>query len=190
MVQRQSRPRRHRTESDTMATGKSDRQSSVRKGASGSHSGAKSEASGYGKALFVIIERRLKSPSKRESYIPPELLAQALRLNPDSPLPPAIYDYLCDFLEGKVRAPGGRPPDFENPLSQIKRVHIPLTYECYYTWLKARKKSEGLTGWTLIQGADWWQGSPNERAARMTRRRLHLPMGWRRVRNIVSEAKK
>ncbi len=190
MVQRQNRSRRHRTESDTMATGKSDRQSSVRKGASGSHSGAKSEASGYGKALFVIIERRLKSPSKRESYIPPELLAQALRLNPDSPLPPAIYDYLCDFLEGKIRAPGGRPPDFENPLSQIKKVLIPATYERYYTWLKARKKSVGLTGWKPIQGADWWQGPPNERAARMTCRRLRPVMDWRTVQNIVSKANK
>ena len=173
----------------TMAAGNANRQSSARKGASGSDSGAKSEASGYGKALFVIIERRLKSSSKKESYIPPELLAQALRLNPDSPLPPAIYDYLCDFLEGKVRAPGGRPPNFENPLSQIKKVLIPATYERYYTWLKARKKSVGLTGWKPIQGADWWQGPPNERAARMTCRSLHLPMGWRRVQNIVSKAK-
>ncbi len=145
MVQRQSRSRRHRTESDTMATGKSDRQSSVRKGASGSHSGAKSEASGYGKALFVIIERRLKSPSKREAYIPPELLAQALRQNPGVPLPPAIHDYLCDFLEGKVRAPRGRPADTEKPWSQINKVLIPPTYERYYTWLKKRERSMCLS---------------------------------------------
>lgn len=173
-----------------MAAGQTGRQSTAKNGASGSHSGAKSEASGYGKALFVIIERRLKSSSKKEAYIPPELLAQALRLNPDSPLPPAIYDYLCDFLEGKVRAPGGRPSDFENPLSQIKKVLIPRKYERYYTWLKARSKSMELTGWTSIRGADWWQGPPSERAARMTCRRLHLPIGWRRVQNIVSKAKK
>ena len=173
----------------TMAAGNANRQSSARKGASRSDSGAKSEASGYGKAFFVIIERRLKSPSKREAYIPPELLAQALRLNPGVPLPPAIHDYLCDFLEGKIRAPGGRPPDFENPLSQIKKVLIPATYERYYTWLKARKKSVGLTGWKPIQGADWWQGPPNERAARMTCRQLGLRVSWRRVQNIVSKAK-
>ncbi len=174
----------------TMAAGNANRQSSARKGASGSHSGAKSEASGYGKALFVIIERRLKSPSKRESYIPPELLAQALRLNPGVPLPPAIHDYLCDFLEGKVRAPRGRPADTEKPGSQINKILIPLTYARYYTWLKKRERSMCLRGWTLIRGADWWQGPPNVRAARMTRRRLSLAMDWRRVQNIVSESKK
>ena len=190
MVQRQSRSRRHRTESDTMATGKSDRQSSVRKGASGSDSGAKSGTRGYDKALFVIIERRLKASSKREAYIPPEEMARALRQNLGVPLPPAIHDYLCDFLEGKVRAPRGRPADTEKPWSQINKVLIPPTYERYYTWLKKRERSMGLRGWTLIRGADWWQGPPNKRAAQMTCRRLRLPMGWRRVQNIVSDAKK
>jgi len=173
-----------------MTVGKANLQPDIKNGTSGSGSDAKSQASGYGKALFLIIERRLKSSSKKEAYVPPELLAQALRQNSKVPMPPAILEYLCDLLECKVRAPGGRPPEFENPLSEIKKVHIPREYERYYSWLKARKKSIGLTGWKPIQGADWWRGPPNERAARMTCRRLHLPMGWRRVQNIVSEAKK
>jgi hypothetical protein len=173
-----------------MTLGKANRQSNPENGASGSESGVKLESSGYGKALFVIIERRLKSPSKREAYIPPEEMAGALRYNPGVPLPPAIHDYLCDFLEGKVQAPRGRPADTEIPWSQINKILIPPTYERYYTWLKKRKRSMGLSGWKSIRSADWWQGPPSERAARMTCRRLRLAISWRRVQNIVSEAKK
>ena len=50
--------------------------------------------------------------------------------------------------------------------------------------------SMGLVGWKLIREADWWQGPPNERAARMTCRYLRLAMDWRRVQNIISKAKK
>ncbi|MCH9052757.1 MAG: hypothetical protein IIA72_17070 [Proteobacteria bacterium] len=138
--------------------------------------------------LFAIIERRLKSSSKRRAYIPPEHIAQALRENPGVPLPPEIHDYLCDFLEGKILAPGGRPADSENPLSQIKKTLIPPTYARYLAWLRRRKRSMELDGWKQIRGADWWQGPPNERAARMTCRRLRLAMEWRTVQNIASEA--
>ncbi len=140
--------------------------------------------------LFQVIIKRLKSSSKRRTYIPPELIAQALREKPGIPLPPDIHDYLCDFLEGKILAPGGRRADSEIPLSQIKKTLIPPTYARYLAWLKRRRRSMGLEGWKPIRDADWWQGPPNERAARMTRRRLALAMDWRRVQNIVSEANK
>ena len=152
--------------------------------------GSTPAASGYSKMMFTIIERRLKSASKRRAYIPPEQIARALRENPGVPLPPEIHDYLCDFLEGKIQAPGGRPPDSENSLLQIKKTLIPPTYVRYLAWLKRRRRSMGLEGWKLIREADWWQGPPNERAARMTRRHLRLAMDWRRVQNIVSEANK
>ena len=97
---------------------------------------------------------------------------------------------LTTRLEGKIKAPAGRPAVSETPLSYIKRTLIPLTYARYLTWLQRRKQSMGLKGWELIRQADWWDGPPNERAARMTRRRLRLAMDWRRVHNIVSEANK
>ncbi len=152
--------------------------------------GSTPEASGYGKALFAIIEKRLKSSSKRRAYIPPEQIARALRKNPGVPLPSEIHDYLCDFLEGTIQAPAGRPADFEDPLSQIKKTLIPPTYARYLAWLRQRKRSVGLRGWKCIRDADWWDGPPNERAARMTCRYWRLTMDWRRVQNIVSEAKK
>ncbi len=151
---------------------------------------AKSGASGYGKVLFVIIGKRLKSTSKRHAYIPPEQIARALRENPGILLPPEIHDYLCDLLEGKIPAPAGRRADSEKPLSQIKKTLIQPTYARYLAWLKRRKRTMGLEGWKLIRGADWWRGPPNERAARMTCRSLRLAMDWRRVQNIISEANK
>jgi hypothetical protein len=140
--------------------------------------------------LFQVIIKRLKSSSKRRAFIPPELIAAALRENPGVPLPPEIHGYLCDFLEGKIPAPAGRPSDIGKPLAQIKKYLIPPTYVRYLAWLTRRKRSMGLKGWKTIQEADWWQGPPSERAARMTCRSLRLAMSWRRVQNIVSEANK
>ncbi len=167
------------------------RQRAERKSARRPATGSTPEASGYGKTLFAIIEKRLKSSSKRRAYIPPEQIARALKENPGIPLPPEIHDYLCDFLEGKILAPRGRPPDSENPWSQINKHLIPPIYARYLAWLRRRRRSMGLEGWKQIREADWWQGPPNERAARMTRRRLGLPMmDWRTVQNIVSKANK
>ncbi len=173
-----------------MTAGKDARRRATKESAPRPATGSTPKASGYGKTLFAIIERRLKSSSKRRPYILPKQIERALRENPGVPLPPEIHDYLCDFLEGKIRATGGRPADFENPLSQIKKTLIPPTYTRYLAWLRRRRRSMGLDGWKQIREAVWWQGPPNERAARMTRRRLALAMDWRRVQNIVSEANK
>ncbi len=88
-----------------MTAGKTVRRPAARNSAPRPAKRATSGASGYGKALFEIIERRLKSPSKRGAYIPPEQIARALRENPGIPLPPEIHDYLCNFLEGKIPSP-------------------------------------------------------------------------------------
>ena len=173
-----------------MTAGKAVRQPAKRKSAQRPATGSTPGVSGYGKTLFAIIEKRLKSSSKRRAYIPPEQIARALRENPGIPLPPEIHDYLCNLLEGKVQTPAGRRPDSESPLSQIKKILISPTYARYLAWLQRRKRSMGLKGWKQIREADWWDGPPNVRAARMTRRRLGLAMDWHRVHNIVSEAKK
>jgi hypothetical protein len=147
--------------------------------------------SGYDKMLFAIIERQLKSSSKRRAYVPPEQIARALRANAGIPLPPMIHDYLCNLLEGKIKAPAGRPSDTKAAaIKQIRKLLIPSTYERYLAWLRKRKRSKGLTDWAAIQRVDWWQGSPHERAARMTARALRYPVDWRTVLNIVSKAKK
>ena len=146
-------------------------------------------ASGYDKMLFAIIERQLKSSPKHRAYIPPEQIARALRANAGAPLSPIILDYLCNLLEGKIRAPAGRPADTGTPINQLKKAVIPLTYKRYLAWLRKRKRSKGLTDWAAIPRVDWWQGPPHERAARMTVRSLRYPVDWRRIQNIVSKAK-
>ena len=170
-----------------MTARKAVRRRAPNKSASRSAAGSTPEASGYGDALFYLIGERLKSSSKRRAYIPPKQLARALRENPGIPLPPEIHEYLCDFLEGKIRATGGRRTVIENLPAQINAALIPPTYARYFAWLKGRK---GLQGWKTIREAVWWQGPPNERAARMTCRYLRLSIDWLRVKNIVSEANK
>ena len=112
-----------------------------------------------------------------------------MRENPGVPLPPEINDYLCDLLDGKIRTPSGRPRDDDNPVRLLRKTLILATYERYHKWLKRRKRLLGLKGWTLIQNADWWQGPPSERAARMTSRRWARQIDWRRIQNIVSEVR-
>lgn len=146
--------------------------------------------SGYGAMEFGLIEKRLKSSPKRRAYVPPEQIAQLLRQYPEIPLSPTIRDYLCDFLEGKIKAPAGRPSDLGNPVKLLKKALIPLTYERYLTWLQKRNRTVGLDGWKQIRNADWWKGAPNERAARMTSHRFEYSMDWRGIQNIVSKAKK
>ncbi len=140
----------------------------------------------FGPDTFANLQRKIAV----KQYVGPDELARVLRANARAPIPPEIHDYLCDFLERKVRAPAGRRADIEKPLPLIKKHLIPPTYARYLAWLKRRKRSMGLKGWKTIREADWWEGPPNERAARMTCRRLRPAMDWRSVQNIVSEANK
>ncbi len=140
----------------------------------------------FGPDTFANFERKIAA----NQYVGPDDLARVLRANAGAPIPPEIHDYLCDFLQRKIRAPTGRRADIEKPLPLIKKHLIPPTYARYLAWLKRRKRSMGLKGWKTIREADWWEGPLNERAARMTCRRLRPAMDWRRVQNIVSEANK
>ena len=146
--------------------------------------------SGHGNMLLGLIETQLKSSPKRRAYVPPEQIAQLLRQYPEIPLSLTIRDYLCDFLEGKIKAPAGRPSNLGKPVRLLKKALIPSNYERYLAWLQKRKRSLGLNGWKQIRNADWWQGAPNERAARMISRRFKYSIDWRGVQNILSKAKK
>ena len=114
-------------------------------------------------------------------------LALALRSNPDVPVPPIVRDYLCQYLKGKVRKPGGRKPG--GAVQLVRDVCAAGLYQQYLAWLKRRKRRFGLTGWPALEPADWWQGPPHERAARMVARRMFRNHTWRHVQNIVSSQK-
>jgi hypothetical protein len=139
---------------------------------------------------LALLRTRLERSPGQQPYIPPAELAAILRANPGVVLPPSVLAYLCDVLDGKIRPPSGRQRDSEQPIRHLQRLFIPIVYGRYLAWLQRREKSVGLAGWRPIRDTAWWQGPPNERAARMTCRFLRLAMDWRRVHNIASAAKR
>lgn len=64
-------------------------------------------------------------------------------------------------------------------------------YQRNLAWLRRRKERYGhLNGWPSIRQADWWQGPPHERAARMVAKRFHYGAGsWRSIVNMTSSQK-
>jgi hypothetical protein len=117
----------------------------------------------------------------------PTNLALAIEANRDVALPAAIRDYLLRTLRGKVKARRGR-----KSLGAVREIRdlllLPL-YDRYLGWLRRRRKRFGLKGWAPINNAEWWQGSPSERAARMVAQHLRVVFpnhGWEHVRNEIS----
>ncbi len=140
--------------------------------------------------LRVFAMRNVEFFLDRGRYVDGADLAAALREQAGKPIPPKVLDHLCRHLEGKVTKPKGRKaiPGAEE---QRRLMFIRYHYRRYLAWLQARKKRYGgLDGWPSIQQADWWQGPPNERAARMAAHRwLYGAESWRSVHNLVSSRK-
>lgn len=132
---------------------------------------------------LVDIERRLTEGD----YVAPEELAANLRKHGQRPIPRETLEYLCQLLEGKVPAPKGR-----KALPELAKRRQAMILRYFYqrnlAWLQRRKKRYGhLNGWPSICQADWWQGPPHERAARMVAKRFHYGAGsWRSLLNEIS----
>lgn len=126
----------------------------------------------------------------RGDYVDGADLAAALREQSGKPVPPKVLDYLCRYLGGKVSKPKGR-----NATPKTERLRLQMIirhdYLRYLAWLRKRKKRYGqLDGWSVIRQASWWQGPPNERAARMTACSWSYGAeSWRTVQNLVSSRK-
>jgi hypothetical protein len=119
------------------------------------------------------------------AWIATDDLMAAIVANSKQPIPQVVLDHLRHRLDRKAAKPRGRKqPD---AIAVIREALIPIDYERYLQWLQQRHKSQGLKGWSYIRNATWWNGPPHERAARMTQARLMKHVGWRHVRNIVSE---
>ena len=89
------------------------------------------------------------------------------------------------FRERGVRRRRGAPR--KNDLYALAAADF--LYLDFHTWLTARRKRYGhLRGWSAIQNADWWIGSPSERAHRMVRERVprFRYVTWERLRNMLS----
>ena len=110
-----------------------------------------------------------------------DLLADLVR-NAREPIPEVVLGHLRTRLDGNARKRRGRGR--RSPSRDIRNMLITLKFEAFETWLDARQNTHGIDGWSAIRHADWWQGPPSERAARMARRRWAPSLGWERVRNI------
>ena len=137
--------------------------------------------------LSGLIERDLVSSKKGKRYVEPEKLARLLRAEPPQLLQPLIREYLCDVLQGRVRKPLGRPEEPLNANAYMRLFWAAQNYRRFLAWLQKRQRSRGLEGWCPIKEADWWQGPPHERAARMAAKRYRGHIDWRRLRNLIVE---
>ena len=104
-------------------------------------------------------------------------LADLLEANSGDAIPSWLIPILVVGLRGKLKQPAGRPPA---TMLQSTKLQLAIgMYPHYLSWLKAREKRWGLTGWPLIRKSAWWVGPPHERAARIVTARWLRHMGWR-----------
>ena len=122
---------------------------------------------------------------KRGDYVDEKWLVKALRANAGKPIPEAVLDYLCRFLEGAIDRPMGR-----KPVSKLERDRfngiIAGHYRRYGEYLTGRKQRYGHhAGWTKSEYA------PAEMAARLVARYYYYgEESWRTVQNIASSSKR
>ncbi len=140
-----------------------------------------------GALLLCLIERRLSDLTHPSHYVGPDELNRALKANADKPLPPIVDEYARDMREGRVNSPRGR--GYRGGLDKLCEVLIVADYRRRLAWLRQRRRSIGLKGWSGIRDAGWWQGAPHARAAKMTACRWgkRFNMGYRRILNLASE---
>lgn len=140
--------------------------------------------------MEILYMERISRILKDNQYVEPEILTEALRKSKDRQISDDVLEYICDLIEGKIKKPRGR-----NPMPSYLRLQwglfVTIYYNKYFNWLRNRKaKYAHLNGWSSMKGKDWWQGPPNERAARMVAVRYHYgAKSWRSIHNIVSSRK-
>ena len=135
---------------------------------------------------FARAKRELATD--RKVWIETNDLIAELVWNSREPIPDVVLIHLLDRLDGNAKKRQGRGRRTSG--RKLTNLLIAASFERRESWLTARQSNGGLKGWPPIQSADWWQGPPSERAARMVKQRLGLSLGWERVRNIAYEARK
>ena len=138
----------------------------------------------YDKRRYDVIASRLEREPK--AWLPTEDLIAVLVANSTAAIPEVLLDHLRNRLDGTARKQRGR----KKP-QKLFDAFRPVAAAGYYAellpWLRKRQKTCGLNGWSCIRNADWWQGPPHERAARMTAARWMKHADWRSVANIISK---
>lgn len=134
----------------------------------------------FDRCPYAGIERTLAADP--HAWIETRLMAAIESSFARKPMPKTVRAYLRRRLDGqakKRRAVAGR---IRRNKCEIWTSRRGSSIEA---WLTARKRKHGLKGWRFIRDADWWQGPPSERAARMIQKNMKLKLDWESVRNIA-----
>lgn len=121
--------------------------------------------------------------SDESGWIETPKLLEAISKNSRAPIPDDVLEYLRRRLDGEIPKPRGRRPG--GTVRYLRNELIRFHYRRYLDWLTKRQGTIGIDGWKLIRDADWWQGPPSERAARMVKSRYGRSITWQRVRQIA-----
>ena len=140
----------------------------------------------YDKRRYASLERKLAADPK--TWLDTEDLITAIVANTREPIPASVLEHLRRRLDGSAKKTRGRRK--KSDANSLLRNHlVPIYYERYLVWLQKRDRTQGLAGWSCIRTAPWWQGPPNERAARMVQAVLKRHVDWGHVLNLVSNAR-
>lgn len=140
----------------------------------------------YDKRSFLPLARKLIVDHR--AWLETEDLIAALEANSREPIPSPVLKHLRQRLDGVAKKQRGRKANTD-ATSLIRGHLVPIRYERYLSWLQKRDRTQGLAGWSCIRTSPWWQGPPNERAARMVQASLMRHVDWRHVMNLVSKSR-
>lgn len=135
----------------------------------------------FDRCPYASIERTLAADP--QAWIETSLILTAI----DStfsrrPIPESVRDYLRKRLDGEAKKRQGRARTVSR---KMRDNMIWASFTIVEDWLSTRNAKYGLRGWRFIRDADFWQGPPSERAARIVKRRLDLDIDWESIRNIA-----
>lgn len=139
----------------------------------------------YDPRSYGSLQRQLDKNPK--AWLATDQIIAALVANSREAIPEAVLDHLRHRLDGTAKEPQGRKKATD-PASMLRGHLVPIYYARYLSWLQQRARTQGLAGWSCVRGATWWQGAPNERAARMVQAKLMRSVDWRHVMNLVSKS--
>jgi hypothetical protein len=143
--------------------------------------GKKKMSYDYYNPISSLVRKLENDP---DAYISGEELANALKMQ--EPIPEPLLSYFIRFLNGDIKMPKGAP---HKPINDLRDILAYIKYQYYMAWLKRRKKTQGLKGWSCIEHADWWDinDPPHLRAKKMIRHRLYKNHTVESVSNIITK---
>ncbi len=140
----------------------------------------------FNRCPFSRIEATLaKDP---QAWIETRHLMAALERNAGRPVPALTLAHIGARLDGTAKKKRGRGR--RNYSRAFRDMLIAVAFERREAWLNERSAKQGLKGWSKIRDAEWWQGPPSERAARMVQHGMEFNVSWERIRNIAYRIRK